>query len=99
MTIDLALKLIDDACARSHISPCSRIVFLALANLSTEKDECCPSIREISRHASVSVSSVRRSIADLIALGFVERHFRTGSDGGSTSNVYKMLGGLNDDQV
>lgn len=72
----------------------AKVVFLALVGLSEGTNECCPSIREISRLASVSLSTVRRSIADLVALGLIQKKQRFHTDDGNLTNQYFLLGGM-----
>lgn len=75
----------------SELSLRARLVFLALADFTREGNHCWPSISTVAERAGLSISSVYRSIAELIALGLVSKSNRSRRDGGNSSNKYTLF--------
>ena len=67
-------------------------VYLYLANMVNENNECWPAIPTIARDLKLSESTVRRAIQDLREAGLVETTPRYRKSGGNRSLLYKLRG-------
>ncbi len=66
----------------------AKIVYMYLKDRSNKSSQCWPSIKTIARETSLSVSTVKRAIADLVHYGYVEKTVRYRDNGSKTSNNY-----------
>lgn len=66
----------------------AKTVYMYLKDRSDAKGECWPAINTIARETSMSRSTVKRGIADLIRCGLLTKESRYRENGGNTSNRY-----------
>ncbi|WP_326907064.1 helix-turn-helix domain-containing protein [Sedimentibacter sp. MB31-C6] len=66
----------------------AKTVYMYLKDRSDTKGECWPAINTIARETSMSRSTVKRGIADLIRCGLLTKEVRYRENGGNTSNRY-----------
>lgn len=65
-------------------------IYLYLANMADENNECWPAIPTIARDLKLSQSTVRRGLQDLRDAGLVETEQRYRESGGNSSLQYKL---------
>lgn len=66
----------------------AKTVYMYLKDRSDAKGECWPAINTIAKETSMSRSTVKRGIADLIRCGLLTKESRYRENGGNTSNRY-----------
>ncbi len=70
----------------------AKIVYMNLKDRADKNGVCFPSHKKIAADTSLSVSSVKRGLDDLIASGYiVKQHRKRKYDNGYTSNFYKLM--------
>lgn len=91
--IRAAMRLIPEI----DVTPCAKLVLLALANRhNQETGRCDPSIETIAKDVAVSPRSVQNGLRELEAVKAivtVERKQRTGRGKKNLTNRYRILGG------
>lgn len=75
---------------RADLSKHAKLAYAVVASYTDETGEAWPSLATVARLGSMSVSSARRGLDQLEALGVVERTARRRPDGGQTSNLYRI---------
>ena len=63
-------------------------VYLYLQDRANKEGTCYPSIKTIARDTKLSVSTVKRGIADLVAHGDIKTEQRWRENGGRSSKLY-----------
>ncbi|MFI3327322.1 MAG: helix-turn-helix domain-containing protein [Clostridia bacterium] len=63
-------------------------LYMYLKDRSNKYGECWPAIKTIARDTSMSVSTVKRAIADLVGCGLITKEKRYRDNGSLTSNNY-----------
>lgn len=71
-----------------ELSARAKTVYMYLKDRSDAKGECWPAINTIARETSMSRSTVKRGISDLIRCGLLTKEQRYRENGGNTSNRY-----------
>ena len=66
----------------------AKAVYMYLQDRSDKTGRSWPGIKTIARELSISTSTVKRAIDDLIILGYLEKQSRFRDNGGQTSNRY-----------
>lgn len=66
----------------------AKTVYMYLKDRSDAKGECWPAINTIARETSMSRSTVKRGIADLIGCGLLTKEARYRENGSNSSNRY-----------
>lgn len=66
----------------------AKTVYMYLKDRSDAKGECWPAINTIAKETSMSRSTVKRGIADLIRCDLLTKESRYRENGGNTSNRY-----------
>ena len=66
----------------------AKTVYMYLKDRSDAKGECWPAINTIARETSMSRSTVKRGIADLIRCGLLTKEQRCRENGSNSSNRY-----------
>ncbi|WP_312354183.1 helix-turn-helix domain-containing protein [Aminipila sp.] len=66
----------------------AKSVYMYLKDRSNADDQCWPSIKTIAKDTSMSVSTVKRAIEDLVRYGLLTKEFRYRENGSHTSNLY-----------
>ncbi len=73
---------------REELPSRAKTVYMYLKDRSNAEGECWPAIKTIARDTSMSVSTVKRAIADLMQLGLLRKGKRYRENGGNSSNRY-----------
>ena len=73
---------------REDVSSRAKTVYMYLKDRSNAEGECWPAIKTIARDTSMSVSTVKRAIADLLQCGLLRKERRFRENRGNTSNKY-----------
>ena len=73
---------------REDVSSRAKTVYMYLKDRSNADGECWPAIKTIARDTSMSVSTVKRALADLILCGLLYKEFRYRQNGSKSSNRY-----------
>lgn len=66
----------------------AKTVYMYLKDRSNAQGECWPAIKTIARDTSMSVSTVKRAIDDLLKNGLLRKERRFRESGGNSSNRY-----------
>ncbi|PKM68747.1 MAG: helix-turn-helix domain-containing protein [Firmicutes bacterium HGW-Firmicutes-2] len=66
----------------------AKTVYMYLKDRSNVQGECWPAIKTIARDTSMSVSTVKRAIEDLMKCGLLTKERRYRENGGNSSNRY-----------
>lgn len=72
------------------MSATAKLVYLALSSRAGETGSSWPSHATLARESSCSVSSAKRALRELRAIGVVTWSERTRDDSGQTSNLYQI---------
>ena len=73
---------------REEVSSRAKIVYMYLKDRSNAEGECWPAIKTIARDTSMSVSTVKRALEDLLQCGLLRKERRFRENRGNTSNRY-----------
>lgn len=74
-----------------ELSARAKTVCLYLYDRANREGESWYAIGTIAADLSLSRSTVKRALADLIRLGWVEKQPRYRENGGQTSNLYRLV--------
>ncbi len=75
----------------SELSHQAKAVYIYLKNHSSKEGTCWPGIKTIAAGVSLSRSTVKRALDDLVKAGLVEKSSKRRENGGSTSNLYRVI--------
>ena len=70
------------------LPPRAKTVYMYLKDRSNADGECWPAVKTIAKNTSLSVSTVKRAIADLIRCGSLSKESRYRENGSHSSNRY-----------
>jgi len=70
----------------------AKIVYMYLKDRCNKEGECWPAIKTIAKDTSMSKSTVKRAIADLIRYGLLVKELRYRENGSNSSNQYFLKG-------
>ena len=73
---------------KEDLPPRAKTVYMYLKDRSNMDGECWPAVKTIANDTSLSVSTVKRAIADLISYRFITKESRYRENGSHTSNRY-----------
>ena len=73
---------------REEIPSRAKVVYMYLKDRSNAEGECWPAIKTIARDTSMSVSTVKRALNDLLKCGFLRKECRYRENGSNSSNRY-----------
>ncbi len=73
---------------REELPARAKTVYMYLKDRSNAEGECWPAIKTIARDTSMSVSTVKRAVADLTQHGLLSKEKRYRENGGNSSNRY-----------
>ena len=73
---------------KEDLPPRAKTVYMYLKDRSNEDGECWPAFKPRAKDTSLSVSTVKRAVADLIRYGFLRKESRFRENGSHTSNRY-----------
>ena len=65
-------------------------IYLYLANMANENNECWPAIPTIAKELKISQSTIRRGLQDLRDAGLIDTEQRYRKKGGKSSLLYKL---------
>ncbi len=68
----------------------AKAVYIYLKDHSNKEGSCWPGIKTIAAGVSLSRSTVKRALDDLVKAGLVEKSSRWRENGGLTSNLYQI---------
>ena len=66
-------------------------VYLYLSDRANKEGTCYPAIKTIAKELNLSVSTVKRAIADLEKSGFISKKQRLRENGGRSSLMFKIV--------
>ena len=69
----------------------ARSVYMYLHDRADKDGKCYPAIGTIARELKLSLSTVKRAIADLEKTGYLRKENRWRENGGKSSNMYYVL--------
>ncbi|RJQ25125.1 helix-turn-helix domain-containing protein [Candidatus Parcubacteria bacterium] len=75
---------------REELPSRAKTVYMYLKDRSNADGECWPAIKTIARDTSMSVSTVKRALADLMQHGFLRKERRYRENGGNSSNKFYL---------
>ncbi len=73
---------------KEDLPPRAKTLYMYLKDRANKNGECWPAIKTIAKDTSMSVSTVKRAMADLIKAGFLKKESSFRDNGGQTSNRY-----------
>ena len=82
------MSLYGDLYKHQELPPRAKSLYMYLKDRSNKDGECWPAIKNISKDTSMSVSTVKRAMTDLISHGLLSKEKRSRENGGDTSNRY-----------
>ncbi|MFI3326306.1 MAG: helix-turn-helix domain-containing protein [Clostridia bacterium] len=65
-----------------------KIVLINLKDRANKDGECWPAIKTIAKDTSLSVSTIKRALNDLIKQGYIVKEKRFRPNGSNSSNLY-----------
>jgi len=74
-----------------RVLPRAKYVYLYLADRQGTAEETWPGINTMARDLSMSRSTVKRAVADLVRLGYVEKQEAFRPNKAQTTNRYKVI--------
>lgn len=69
----------------------AKLVYIYLCDRKDKDGKAWPAIGSIARDLSLSRSTVKRAIADLVKAGYIRKEFHKRQNNSSTSNRYYIL--------
>lgn len=75
---------------REELTSRAKTVYMYLKDRSNADGECWPAIKTIARDTSMSVSTVKRAIDDLMKHGLLRKERRYRENGGNSSNRFYL---------
>ena len=73
---------------REEIPSRAKSVYMYLKDRNNAEGECKPAIKTIARDTSMSVSTVKRALNDLLKCGLLRKECRYRENGSNSSNRY-----------
>lgn len=73
------------------LKPNAKVVYVALCDYADETGTCWPSRRTVAKDTGLSLSSVDRSLRELVKAGVIEKQTRIKDNGDNASNVYQIM--------
>lgn len=73
-----------------ELSPRAKVVLIYLEDHANKEGACWPGIKTIAAGVSLSRSTVKRALDDLVRAGLVEKTRRWRENGSLTSNLYRV---------
>ena len=74
----------------TELSPRAKAVYIYLKDNANKEGTCWPGIKTIAAGVSLSRSTVKRALDDLVRAGLVEKSSRWRENGSLTSNLYHV---------
>ena len=71
-----------------ELPPRAKTVYMYLKDRANRDGQCWPAMKSIARDTSLSVSTVKRAIADLVGYGLLTKESRYRENGSFSSNRY-----------
>ncbi|MFI3327091.1 MAG: helix-turn-helix domain-containing protein [Clostridia bacterium] len=82
------MSLFGDLYEHDELPSRAKIVYMNLKDRADKEGKCFPSVKRIAKDTSLSVSTVKRAIADLIGCGLIAKKARFRDNGSRSSNDY-----------
>ncbi len=73
-----------------ELGPRAKAVYIYLKDHANQQGTCGPGINTIAAGVSLSRSTVKRALDDLVKAGLVEKSSRWRENGSLTSNLYRV---------
>ncbi len=73
-----------------ELSHRAKVVYIYLKDHSNKEGTCWPGIKTIAAGVSLSRSTVKRALGDLVQAGLVEKTRRWRENGSLSSNLYRV---------
>ena len=73
-----------------ELSPRAKIVLIYLKDHANKEGTCWPGINTIAAGVSLSRSTVKRVLRELMQVGLIEKDHRWRENGSLTSNLYRI---------
>ena len=73
-----------------ELSPRAKSVYIYLKDHANRQGTCWPGINTIAKGLSLSRSTIKRAMDDLVKAGLVEKSSRWRENGSLTSNLYRI---------
>ena len=67
-----------------------KLVYVYLKKFADSKNQCCGSVKTLSKLTKISVNKVKLTLAELEQKGVISKENRTRPDGGKSSNLYTL---------
>ena len=83
----MEISLYDD----TELSHRAKSVYMYLKDRSDAEGKCWPSQKTIAAGLNLSISTVKRALAELEQKGYVTHAQRFRANGGKTSNLYRVV--------
>jgi hypothetical protein len=86
----MSFAAINWAWEQLDLAPGPKVVLMGLAHVADDANMAWPSIGTLAVRANVSMSTVRRYLAELSSAGLISIENRSRADGSTSSNVYRL---------
>ena len=87
---DDTLACYDSIYQDTELSPRAKAVYIYLKDHANKEGTCWPGIKTIAAGVSLSRSTVKRALDDLVKAGLVEKSIRWRENGSLSSNLYRI---------
>ena len=74
-----------------QLKPNAKVVYVALCDYADDTGTCWPSRRTVAKDSGLSLSTVDRSLRELVKAGVIEKQSRIKDNGDNASNVYQIM--------
>ena len=82
------MSFFGDLYQHEELPPRAKTVYMYLKDRANRDGQCWPAMKSIARDTSLSVSTVKRAIADLVGYGLLTKESRYRENGSFSSNRY-----------
>ena len=82
------MSFFGDLYQHEELPPRAKTVYMYLKDRANRDGQCWPAMKSIARDTSLSVSTVKRAIADLVGYGLLTKESRYRENGSFSSNKY-----------
>ncbi len=82
------MSIFGDLYSNEELPSRAKTVYMYLKDRANKEKNCWPAIKTIAKDTSLSVSTTKRAIADLVHYGYVEKTVRYRDNGSKSSNNY-----------
>lgn len=75
---------------QEDLPPRAKCVYMYLSDRANKEGTCFPGTKTIAKDTSLSVSTVKRAVEDLVRHGLLVKQPRYRENGGRSSNLYSL---------